>query len=208
MRVLPADISHYGHDLPNLDPPVIIKPKAFRPEFCAKVAAAMLEADSKASGVHEGKTAEKIDNYHRSSTWCTLNKHLYDVIAGIITAVVNEAVRGQLKPLVLGEGLQFLKYDEANNGRFLSHTDNAYFGANGEFLYTSPQRRITTISYMNEAYEGGQIVLNSVLGDDAKPITIQPTTGLLLIFPSDIRFAHEVLPVTKGTRCNVVGWFK
>ena len=207
MKILPADVSQYGHGLPNLDPPVIIRQWAYQPGFCEKVTAAMLSSQTAKSGVYNDEKAEKVDDYHRSSSYCMLPQQLYQDVADVVTAAVNEAISKQVGSLVLAESLSFLKYDEVNGGKFLPHTDNAYFDGNGKFLYTSPHRVFTAISYMNEGYEGGLIILNSVLGDDAKPLMIQPTTGLLLIFPSDVRFKHEVTPVTKGVRCNIVSWF-
>jgi predicted 2-oxoglutarate/Fe(II)-dependent dioxygenase YbiX len=63
-------------------------------------------------------------------------------------------------------------------------------------------RRISTVYYMNDDYEGGEICFPRY------DLKIKPEKHDLLIFPSFYTYNHEVLPVTSGTRYAVVGWIK
>lgn len=111
------------------------------------------------------------------------------------------------KRAILSEPIQFLKYDASQRGHFLAHTDNAYYDAHGNFRYTSPHRVLSCLAYMNEDYEGGELIFNTVRDDAGYPIKIKPKVGEMIIFPSDIRFMHEVLNVTLGRRYCIVGWY-
>lgn len=157
-----------------------------------------------ASGVYNADGSEVIDKTHRSSEFCHVSGPIYQKIAERLTFVVNYHVK-QAK-WKLGEGLQFLCYDSKNSGHFSMHTDSAYWHGT-EFKYTSPHRKLSTLTYLNDDYEGGELILGSVRTPDGKVYRKRMKPGTMLIFPSDIRFPHEVTPVTKGQRYSIVGWF-
>jgi len=50
------------------------------------------------------------------------------------------------------------------------------------------------VTYLNDDYEGGEIHFKD------HNITVKPKAGSLIMFPSQMPFVHEVLPITKGTR--------
>jgi predicted 2-oxoglutarate/Fe(II)-dependent dioxygenase YbiX len=60
---------------------------------------------------------------------------------------------------------------------------------------------VTAIYYLNDEFEGGEIVF------DRQQLTVKPRRGLLLAFRSDAAHAHEVLPVRRGIRYTLVIWF-
>jgi hypothetical protein len=88
------------------------------------------------------------------------------------------------------DGWGILKYGKGQF--FTSHIDD-------NIAYP---RRISTVYYMNDDYEGGEICFNR------HGLKIKPDKHDLLIFPSTYVYQHEVLPVTSGTRYAVVGWLK
>lgn len=51
-----------------------------------------------------------------------------------------------------------------------------------------------------ESYEGGELVLETGLGDQK----IRQTAGSLVLYPTGV--VHRVMPVTRGERLAVVGW--
>jgi predicted 2-oxoglutarate/Fe(II)-dependent dioxygenase YbiX len=65
----------------------------------------------------------------------------------------------------------------------------------------TPQRDASAIYYLNETFEGGEIVF------DRERLAIEPRQGLLLAFPSDASHVHEVLPVRHGVRYTMPIWF-
>lgn len=70
----------------------------------------------------------------------------------------------------------------------------------------------TGLLYLNEDYKGGEIILedqsikerfsDDIIGND---VLIKPAPGTLIYFTEDI--FHKVLPVTSGTRYNIVMFF-
>ena len=160
------------------------------------------------SGVFGSDGKAKVDSYHRSSVAIMPMAEIKSDVELLMTTAVDLFATSVLaKRATLAEPIQFLKYDSKNQGHFLAHTDNAYYDGQGVFQYTSPQRMLTCLVYLNEDYEGGELILNTVRDDNGQAIKLRPKAGEMIIFPSDIRFMHEVLNVTKGQRYSIVGWF-
>jgi predicted 2-oxoglutarate/Fe(II)-dependent dioxygenase YbiX len=87
-------------------------------------------------------------------------------------------------------------------GYHSAHADNCRQNEHGDWVANhTPQRDMTTIWYLNEEFDGGEIVF------DLQPLTIKPRRGLLVAFPSDAAHLHEVLPVRGGTRYTMAVWF-
>lgn len=61
-------------------------------------------------------------------------------------------------------------------------------------------RHISVIQYLNEDYEGGELVF------PLHNIWIKPRKGLLVMFPSNYAYQHMAQPVTRGTKYAIVTW--
>jgi hypothetical protein len=61
-------------------------------------------------------------------------------------------------------------------------------------------RRTSTVYYLNDDYEGGEINFPRF------NITLKPKANQKIIFPSNYVFNHSVSPVVSGTRYAVVSW--
>lgn len=61
-------------------------------------------------------------------------------------------------------------------------------------------RDLSLLLYLDDDYSGGEITFPNF------DFRIRPRAGTLLIFPSDCRYLHGVLPVTEGVRHTVVSW--
>jgi len=82
------------------------------------------------------------------------------------------------------------------------HADNSRQNERGDWVPNhTPQRDITVICYLNDEFEGGEIVF------DRQQLTVRPRRGLLLAFRSDSAHTHEVLPVRRGVRYTLAIWF-
>ncbi len=213
MRVLDVDVSRYNYQLPDLNPPVIIR-QCFSADFCDHVCEVAASAVTGASGVHDlqrkNGTEQQVETRFRSSSYCKMPADTHKLVAEaklrVCRSIVHESIDRYGK-FELAEGIGFLKYDGVNRGHFSAHTDNAYWGPEGEFIFTYPKRIFTSLLYLNEGYEGGELILNTVVDDQNQPITIIPKRGMLVLFPADLRFIHEVKPMISGTRYSVVGWY-
>jgi predicted 2-oxoglutarate/Fe(II)-dependent dioxygenase YbiX len=82
------------------------------------------------------------------------------------------------------------------------HADNVRQNEQGEWVANhTPQRDLTAIYYLNDEFDGGEIVF------ERQELTIEPRRGLLLGFPSGAAHLHEVLPVRSGVRYTLPVWF-
>jgi Rps23 Pro-64 3,4-dihydroxylase Tpa1-like proline 4-hydroxylase len=63
-------------------------------------------------------------------------------------------------------------------------------------------RRISTLYYLNEDYEGGEI--NFPRFD----VSIKPKENSMIIFPSTYTYNHSVSEIKKGTRYSIVSWLR
>jgi predicted 2-oxoglutarate/Fe(II)-dependent dioxygenase YbiX len=86
-------------------------------------------------------------------------------------------------------------------GRHARHADNCRQNEKGDWVANhTPQRDVSAIYYLNDGFEGGEIVF------PRQRLEIRPRRGLLLLFPSDAEHEHEVLPVRCGVRYTMPIW--
>jgi hypothetical protein len=76
--------------------------------------------------------------------------------------------------------------------KFVNHIDD----------HKDYHRRMSTIYYVNDDYNGGEIVFPRF------NIKYKPVANEFLIFPSTYVYNHSVLPVKSGERYAVVSWLK
>ncbi len=86
------------------------------------------------------------------------------------------------------------------------HADNCRYDANAGVWVPNhtPDRVATCGIYLNECgadFAGGELVFPGLQK------TVRPAPGLLVAFPSDERFEHEVPVVTRGSRYSIFLWF-
>ena len=116
-----------------------------------------------------------------------ISKKLKDAFSPFIEEYVNR-FRVELERVY--DNYSILKY--GNGHRFKEHADD---GANS-------LRRVSLLYYVNDDYEGGEILF------PRWNLNIKPQANELILFPSNYMYAHEVIPVTIGTRYSVVQWIK
>ena len=92
--------------------------------------------------------------------------------------------------------LDVLKYEEKNHYAF--HIDD------GPFMH----RTLSSILFLNNDYEGGDLNFSDTDLDAHNQFTIKSNSGSLVVWPSNMLFPHAVSPVTKGTRYTIVAWAK
>jgi hypothetical protein len=76
--------------------------------------------------------------------------------------------------------------------KFVNHVDD----------HKDYHRRMSTIYYINDNYEGGEIVFPRF------GITYKPAANDFLVFPSTYVYNHSVMPVKSGERYAVVSWLR
>jgi hypothetical protein len=95
-------------------------------------------------------------------------------------------------------GVYFAEHD---NYQILKYGKGQYF-TNHIDDHTSYHRRVSSVYYLNDNYEGGQINFPRF------KISYKPKANEMVVFPSTYVYNHSVSEVTKGTRYAVVSWIK
>ena len=91
-----------------------------------------------------------------------------------------------------------LRYDAG--GHYGAHNDSEVWDESAAEWRLAEDRQYSLLIYLNDDFSGG------ALRFDELDLTIQPTPGMLVAFPSDHRFVHTALAVESGTRYAVVSW--
>lgn len=89
-------------------------------------------------------------------------------------------------------GYHLVKYEVGDF--FKPHADSRP----GETVHSG--RRVSILAYPNDGYEGGE--LNFV----RHGVSIKPSAGSIVLFPSFFTHPHESAPITKGTKYTITGW--
>ena len=120
----------------------------------------------------------------------------YDLLCHSVEGVFIRVYLAQVNDRAVvnvGSGYTLLRYQEG--GFFKEHVDvtrdHPVLG----------HRRLSVVLFCNDDYEGGNLVF------PRQGVTIEPETGLMVMFPSGFTHPHEVEPVASGTRYTIVSWF-
>jgi len=98
-----------------------------------------------------------------------------------------------------------VSYSTEHGGIFLGqHSDTS-----ADYMYGMPEpsdqlatrNTVSCIVYLNDGFEGGEHYFNYL------DIEYKPKTGDIMMFPSNYVAAHEVKPVTNGSRYTYLGWY-
>lgn len=127
-------------------------------------------------------------------------------IAGIeegVNAVVEEAFRrrgGRLlrKPIAWFERPAILAYGPG--GRYIPHADADAWNREARRWERVVDRDVSLLIYLDDDYEGGELYFPRF------DFRLRPRTGMLVLFPSDARYAHCAEPVIRGERHVIVSW--
>jgi len=93
---------------------------------------------------------------------------------------------------------QLLRY--AHGGYYKHHSDAYYLLVEQKAWRKVVDRDISILLYLNNEFEGGELEFKRFA------YTLQPRAGMLVWFPSDVRYEHMAKPVTSGSRYVLVSW--
>lgn len=74
------------------------------------------------------------------------------------------------------------------------------------FTTVAHQRKLTTVLFLSDDYEGGELVFNYLYDENKNIIKLRANSGDMIVFLSNPVFTHEVLEVTSGNRFTLVQW--
>jgi predicted 2-oxoglutarate/Fe(II)-dependent dioxygenase YbiX len=93
---------------------------------------------------------------------------------------------------------QLLRY--TSGGFYLYHSDAYDYSVEHRAWRKSVDRDISLLIYLNDEYDGGELDFKRL------SYTMRPRAGMLVWFPSDIRYEHMAKVVTRGCRYALVSW--
>lgn len=96
---------------------------------------------------------------------------------------------GSIASYSSNNGYHALKYSQSQH--YVPHTDDSPI----------TQRRVSGIAYLNDDFEGGELHFTKL------NIKYYPMAGDIILFPSNMPYEHEAMPVIEGTKYSVVGWW-
>lgn len=92
-----------------------------------------------------------------------------------------------------------VKSEEPQDGILKYVDDGGHLPAHQDLGVSS--RLISTVSYLNDDYEGGEIEFRQ------SNVRIKPEAGSIVFFPSNFLYVHEVMPIKNGTRYSMPHWY-
>lgn len=174
------------------------------PMVCSAVANNVEYKDIYEQGIldNKGENIEQMTTIVKRETryvMCGTKFKNPEFINSLIQCIVEELIEPRFQCTIqYWEWPQLLLYPE-NGGHYKPHIDSEYY-FEGEGWRKISNRDITLLLYLDEGYEGGEVVFPD------HNMMIRPAIGQVVAFPSNRNFRHGVLPLTKGTRRVLVCW--
>lgn len=110
-----------------------------------------------------------------------------------------------MKEMDLGEDFypETMLLSKFHTGGFMTmHADNCKQDEQGDWIPNhTPLRQVSVVVFLNDDFEGGE------LSFPQHGLDIKPKTGMMVYYPSNINYLHEVKPVISGNRYKVAIWF-
>lgn len=130
---------------------------------------------------------------HSDQTLFLINLYMGNYIKTLISFYAN--INVNIIPCNLKYPLSFSILSESDNSGLMLHCDTS--------KVSNIQRRyVGCIVYLNDDYEGGEIVFPLL------DLKIKPKPGSLITYRSDIQFPHYVKKITKGNKWLLQGYFR
>jgi len=87
-------------------------------------------------------------------------------------------------------------------GSIVPHADNEKVEGGKWVPNHTANRTFGSCLYLNSEFEGGELDFPGLRR------RFKPKRGMLIAWPADHRFVHQVLPVTRGVRLSLPVWFE
>lgn len=196
LRALPAPGDHAGAPL---HAPVLVVPRVFEPEMCARLIEFYDRQGGERSGTMRqvgGKTVAVIDDF-KSRRDATIEDLAFrdELRARIESRLLRQISRAfQFMPTRIERYIvACYDADDENGGFFKPHRDNTTSG-------TAHRKFACSINLNAEAFEGGDLRF-----PEFGPKTYRPPTGGAVVFSCSL--LHEATPVTRGRRYAFLPFF-
>lgn len=179
---------------------ILVEPRFLADEICGILVGVLMEFS------HRGYLSRNVANRVEVPAWEVALAGRSDAAWALRQAceLCTTAVR---KHFSIGEETfpEFLMLQANYPGdAHVAHSDNSKFEEGRWVPNHTPYRTYSAAMYLNDFglhYTGGELVF------PYRGEVFAPKRGMLVAFPSDHRFVHEVKPVSNGVRYSILLWF-
>jgi hypothetical protein len=140
----------------------------------------------------EAFVAERIDVFYDKGMTDRLNRICEDYYRNTVEPFYQVEIEWFEVP-------HLLRYSSPG-GKCSLHADAENWNAEEYRWERGIDRDYSSVIYFNSGYEGGKLAFPEL------NIRITPTPGMIVTFPTDHRFVHEVEEMINGTRYSCVMW--
>jgi len=147
----------------------------------------------------EDKDGNRILDPNRATEWVDFRHTQQQVLDDIVYRALDEhIIPGTGQSIEWYEQPEVLRYGP---GDFYRHHADAYHLVPKQHAWRRAVDRDTSLLiYLNDEFEGGDLNFKRLF------YTLRPKAGMLVWFPSDVRYEHMAKPVVSGRRYSLVSW--
>ena len=178
---------------------IAIVEKFLSPEECRRLVTMAEMLEGRRFQVRDrARKLEPVPDPTRVAEWMVLgdSQHVLDEVVARAFEQVIVPHSGQ--SIDWYEEAQLLRY--TSGGHYQYHADAYHLVPEAGAWRKAVDRDISLLLYLNDEYEGGELHFKRF------SYTLRPRAGMLVWFPSDVRYEHMAKPVTSGFRYAIVSW--
>lgn len=144
-------------------------------------------------------SGQEVDDMQRVTEWVNFREDGQRILDELVARAFNEIILPRTgQQIDFYEEPQLLRYTAG--GYYMHHSDGWLLLPEAAAWRKVVDRDISVLIYLNDDYTGGALEFKRF------GYTLQPRAGMLVWFPSDVRYEHMAREVTGGTRYALVSW--
>lgn len=194
-------LPHPYHDFPYL-----ILESVLSPEECDMISSSVLEnfeyVDASLRGSSVDHEIRKTKIHSLSPLHQELYSERFDACREMIEHFFSLSLSVSSEVQVLGYAEESFYVAHADDSSQLRNRSGTLIG----FHPVAPERKVSTVLFLNDEYAGGELCFNYLYDAQGEPILLHPKRGEMIAFLSNPYFTHEVCTVTQGYRITLVQW--
>ena len=197
------------------DFPVYLKDGVIDTTLCDELVTTILDREGFTADVLGGELTDKI----RITRQYELSTEEKELFSHVFEREKPSVERFFSRRILQGEGFHGLGYPPG--GHYIKHADNCFPVRDSEgnlirFECNRPKRQISAVLFLTESVTeitgpnqcfGGNISFPHIVNIQGEPLIVEPRKGMLLMFPSNPYFIHQVHEVYDGFRLSIVNWY-
>lgn len=144
-------------------------------------------------------TGGRVYDEQRVTEWVDFRDSHQQLLDDVVArAFAEQIIPAEGRPIDWYEEPQLLRY--TSGGYYLHHSDAYQLVPERRAWQKIVDRDISVLIYVNDEYDGGELEFKRLF------FSLRPRAGMLVWFPSDVRYEHMAKPVTAGRRSVIVSW--